>query len=118
MSLTSTQKKNENRIRRHRRVRSRASGTKDRPRLSVFKSNTNIYAQLVDDDLNKTLVGMSTKSVKGNTLSERAFALGKEVATIALQKKISKAVFDRGGYVYTGSVRAVSEGARDGGLTI
>ncbi len=107
--------KTEKRDRRRARIRSKVSGTKDMPRLSVFKSNKYLYAQLIDDDAGNTLVSSSSILVKGKGL-EQARTLGKEIAKAAAEKKISKAVFDRGGFIYTGKVQALAEGAREGGL--
>jgi len=108
--------KTEKRARRHNRIRSKVSGTEERPRLSIFKSNKYLSAQIIDDDAGKTLVALSTKTIKGKTQLEKANLLGKELASQAIGKKIKKVVFDRGGYIYTGKVQAVAEGAREGGL--
>ncbi len=94
------------------------SGTSERPRLSVFRSSNYIYAQLIDDDNAKVLVQASDvkmKSGKGNKVS-RSMEIGKLIAKMALDKKIEKVVFDRGGNVYHGRIKAVAEGAREGGL--
>lgn len=109
-------KKQVARARRHAKIRTRISGTQARPRLSVFKSNTCLYAQLIDDDSQKTLLSFSTKTIKGKNDLERAGVLGREIAEMAKAKKIIKIVFDRGGYMYTGKVKALAEGAREGGL--
>lgn len=112
--------KKEKRDRRHKRIRSRISGTASVPRLSVFKSNIYIYAQLIDDDNQKTLASASSldlkkgKKVGNKTVS--AHETGKMLAEKALGQKIKKVVFDRGGYVYTGRVKALADGAREGGL--
>ncbi len=108
--------KTESRDRRRKRIRAKIFGTALKPRLSVFKSNRYISAQLVNDDLGNTLLAGSTKSLKGKTSRDKAKLLGANLAKDALAKGISVAVFDRGGYVYTGSVAAVAEGAREGGL--
>jgi len=108
-----------NRIRRKIRVRKKVFGTKDKPRLSVFRSNRYIYAQLIDDERGKTLVSAQAegkKLSKGKSKGEAAFELGKELAKKAKAKKIKKAVFDRGPYRYHGRVRRLAEGAREGGL--
>lgn len=100
------------------RVSSHVRGTSERPRLSVFRSNEYIYAQVIDDTLGKTLVGLSEKSlgkVAGNK-TERAKTLGMQLAKAAVEKKIKQVVFDKGAYRYHGRVRAVAEGAREGGL--
>lgn len=95
------------RDRKHKKIRAKISGTATRPRLCVFKSNTAIYAQLIDDDRATTLA-----SAKGTN----ALKVGREIAQVATAKKIEKAVFDRGGYIYTGQIRALAEGARKAGL--
>lgn len=106
--------KGEKRARRRARIRAKIFGTSKRPRLSIFKSNTRVYAQLVDDDAGKTLAAVSTSGEKG-ALAE-AKEVGKQIAQKAKAKKIVTIVFDRGGYVYTGKIKAVAEGAREGGL--
>jgi large subunit ribosomal protein L18 len=115
------QTKKDKRIRRHRRVRTKIFGTKIRPRLSVFRSQKHLLAQLIDDEASKTLVAVSDKnltgpSAGGKTKKEKAFLAGKLLADKAREKKIKRVVFDRGGYVYTGRVRELANGARDGGL--
>src|SRR5689334_20701460 len=100
---TTTQKRGRN----HKKIRSRISGTADRPRLSVFKSNVAIYAQLIDDNKAVTLAAASGKDPK---------KVGAEIAKLGLSKKVSQVVFDRGGYIYTGKVMALAEAAREGGL--
>ena len=107
----------EKRTRRHRKIRSRISGTKNVPRLSVFKSNKFMYAQLVDDEAQKTLISASSLKLKLKNKTESARETGKVLAKQAIGKKIKKVVFDRGGYVYAGRVRALADGAREGGLT-
>lgn len=112
-------KKNEQklkRIRRHVRIRSRISGTKERPRLSVSKSNRQISAQLIDDEKSVTLVSAHSREVKGKTMMDRASLVGHSIAVKAKAKKISQVVFDRGGFIYTGKVKALADGARKGGL--
>lgn len=113
-----TKYKTEKRDRRRKRIRSKISGTAESPRLSVFKSNTAIYAQLIDDEAMKTLASADTRSASGKKLklTEKAKEVGKAIAAKALGLKISKAVFDRGGYIFTGAVKALAEGAREGGL--
>ncbi len=107
------------RLRRHRRVRGKISGTSTRPRLNVFRSNTNIYAQIIDDVTATTLVSASSND-KGfsatGTKTEVAKAVGEAIAKKAKDKGIEDVVFDRGGYVYHGRVQALAEGARSGGL--
>ncbi len=108
------------RVRRHRRLRARISGTADRPRLVVFRSLKHIYAQLVDDEQGRTLVAVSdlTKGlpVEGTGKVVKGRAVGKALAARAKDLGVARVVFDRGGYAYHGRVRAVAEGARDGGL--
>ncbi len=104
------------RDRRHARIRSKLSGTAEKPRLAVFKSNTAIYAQLIDDVSQKTLASSSSKNIKGTPL-EAAKEVGLNLAKKATGLSIKKIVFDRGGFIYTGKVRALAEGAREGGLS-
>jgi large subunit ribosomal protein L18 len=109
------------RERRHRRVRKRIFGTADRPRLVVFRSNRGIEAQLVDDVDGKTLAAASwlqlKKSFKGKK-TEQAAEVGKLLAQNAKKAEIEQAVFDRGGYLYHGRVKALADGAREGGLKL
>jgi large subunit ribosomal protein L18 len=109
----------EARLRRHRRVRAKVHGTAERPRLVVFRSNRGIEAQLVDDDSGRTLAASShlalAKSFKGDK-SAQADAVGKALAMAAKQAGIEACVFDRGGYLYHGRVKALADGAREGGL--
>ena len=108
------------RQRRHRRVRRKVSGTAERPRLSVFRSPRNIYAQLVDDEAARTILAVSTLSQDlsgshgGNV--EGAKKVGSLLAEKCREKKINQVVFDRGSYLYHGRVKALAEGAREGGL--
>ena len=107
------------RIKRHKRVRGKISGTAERPRLSVFRSESNIYAQIIDDVAANTLVAASSveKGFEGNGGNiEAAKKVGAMIAERALAKGIEEVVFDRGGYVYHGRVQALAEGAREGGL--
>jgi large subunit ribosomal protein L18 len=108
----------EARLRRHRRVRGKVSGTAERPRLVVFRSNKGIFAQLVDDEAGRTLASASwldQRSAKG-TKTEQAAAVGKALAQAAMNAGIRTCVFDRAGYLYHGRVKALAEGAREGGL--
>jgi large subunit ribosomal protein L18 len=108
------------RARRHKRIRGKISGTAERPRLVVYRSNKGISAQLVDDLSGKTLAGATwlglKKSFKG-TKTEQAAEVGKQLAAAAKSAGIERCVFDRGGYLYHGRVKAFAEGAREGGLT-
>lgn len=108
--------KQEKRIRLKRKIRAKVSGTKECPRLSVFKSNLHIYAQMIDDTTGTTLLSAHDKNFKG-TYRERAVAVGKEIANLAGKAGITKAVFDRNGYKYTGHIAALADAAREGGLT-
>ncbi len=109
----------EARARRKRRVRGKVSGTAERPRLAVFRSNVGIYAQLIDDVDGRTLAAASwqelPKSFKG-TKSAQAHEVGKRLAAAAKKAQIETCVFDRAGYLYHGRVKALAEGAREGGL--
>lgn len=110
--------RNKERVRRHARVRTKVSGTSERPRLSVFRSNANISVQVIDDSKGTTLVSASSVDMKlengGNI--EAAKAVGKEIASRAKKAKIKQVVFDRGGYLYHGRVKALAEAAREAGL--
>ena len=107
------------RLRRHRRVRAKVHGTAERPRLVVFRSNRGIEAQLVDDDAGKTLASAShlalAKSFKGDK-TKQAEEVGKALAAAAKKTGVDTCVFDRGGYLYHGRVKALADGAREGGL--
>jgi large subunit ribosomal protein L18 len=109
----------EARLRRHRRVRKNVHGTAERPRLAVFRSNKGISAQLIDDLSGKTLAAASwqglAKSFKGSK-TEQAAEVGKKLAAAAKSAGIETVVFDRGGYLYHGRVKALADGAREGGL--
>ena len=105
-------------MRRHRRVRAKISGTSERPRLVVFRSNRGIFAQLVDDEGGRTLAAASWTSLSGDSGSktEQAHGVGKALAEAAKKAGIERCVFDRGGYLFHGRVKALAEGAREGGL--
>lgn len=112
------------RERRHRRVRGKISGTQERPRLVVYRSLNNIEAQVVDDTAGRTLMGLSTnaaelrarKGEEGYTKTEASRAAGRALAEKAVAAGVTRVVFDRGGYLYHGRVKAFAEGAREGGL--
>lgn len=107
------------RTRRHIRVRRKISGTPERPRLCVYRSNTNVYVQIIDDVAGNTLVSASTleKSIKiKHSNKEAAKELGTLIAKKASDKKIKSVVFDRGGYIYHGVIKSLAEAAREGGL--
>jgi large subunit ribosomal protein L18 len=111
--------KNDKRIRRHKKIRMRIQGTKDRPRLFVFRSNQHIYAQLIDDDKAKVLASASDKDLKakkGEKKSDIAKGVGKLIAKKAIENKIEKIVFDRGGVIFHGRIKALADGAREEGL--
>lgn len=103
---------------RHKRIRAKVVGIGRKPRLFVFRSNRNIYVQLIDDSLGKTILSASDikKTKTKKTKTETSKEVGKTIASLALEKKIKEVVFDRGGYEYHGRIKAVAEGAREGGL--
>ncbi len=113
-----TNLKREKRIRRHKRIRSTLAGTAERPRVSVFKSNTELFVQVIDDRAEKTLMSISTKGQKGKTKVEKSIAAGEKIAADMKSAKLTEGVFDRGGNLYTGRVAAFAEGLRKGGLKI
>lgn len=112
--------KNKIRQRRHMRVRGKISGTAERPRLSVYRSNKNIYAQLIDDVKGVTLASASTQDTEvsgsGKTKTEQAAGVGALIAKRGVEKNVTTVVFDRGGYLYHGRVQALAEAARENGL--
>jgi len=110
--------KRDARIRRHRRVRSKIEGTAERPRLVVFRSNRGIFAQLVDDSSGRTLAsaGWTALGATKGSKTEQAKVVGEALADAAKKAGIESCVFDRGGYLYHGRVKALAEGAREGGL--
>jgi large subunit ribosomal protein L18 len=109
-------KKLEKRIRLKKKIRTKVSGTTERPRLSIFRSNQFIYAQVIDDSTHKTLVSASDMTAKKGTKTERSVEVGTEVAKLANAKGIKKVVFDRNGFKYTGRIKALAEQARASGL--
>lgn len=108
--------RNEARLARHARVRNNISGTSEKPRLNVFRSNKNIFAQLIDDVNGTTLVSASSLSIENGGNIEGAKLVGKALAEKALEKGIKQVVFDRGGYLYHGRVAALADAAREAGL--
>ena len=114
--------RSEARIRRHARVRTHVAGTVERPRLNVFRGLSHIYAQVIDDDAGNTLASASTVDqelrvkMEGKNKTEQAKLVGQAIAERAKAKGIAKVVFDRGGYKYLGRVKALADGAREGGL--
>jgi len=120
--MSTTKSRTESRARRHARVRKNIAGTADRPRLNVFRSVAEIYAQVIDDETGKTIVSASSidqelrAQMGGKKKAEQARLVGKTLADRAKSKGISRVVFDRGGFRYIGRVKALAEGAREGGL--
>ena len=120
--MVSKKSRSEVRVNKHRRLRNRFSGTAERPRLAVFRSNNHMYAQIIDDTVGNTLVAASTlqKDVKANLEKtnnvEAAAYLGKVIAERALEKGVKDVVFDRGGFVYHGKIKALADAAREAGL--
>lgn len=111
--------KSKRRLRIRRSIRNKVSGTAQRPRLSVFRSNKSIYAQLIDDVSGITLASSSSATTEGGnstTKTESSSLVGRDIAAKALEKGITEVVFDRGGYLYHGRVKSLAEGAREGGL--
>lgn len=113
----STLSKSQRRERRHARVRAKVKGTAERPRLSIYKSNTRVIAQIIDDERGVTLAAVSSSSEKGKTPRERAEKAAATLAKAAGEKKITKVVFDRGGFQYLGTLKAFADAARANGLT-
>ena len=120
--MVSKESRTKVRLKKHKRIRNRFSGTAERPRLAVFRSNNHMYAQIIDDSVGNTLVAASTlqKDVKAelektNNVDAAAY-LGKVIAEKALEKGIKEVVFDRGGFIYHGKVKALADAAREAGL--
>ena len=120
--MVSKKSKNEIRVKKHRRLRNRFSGTAERPRLAVFRSNNHMYAQIINDTVGNTLVSASTlqKDVKAelektNNVDAAAY-LGTVIAKKAIEKGITSVVFDRGGFIYHGKIKALADAAREAGL--
>ena len=120
--MVSKESRSKIRVNKHRKLRNRFSGTAERPRLAVFRSNNHMYAQIIDDTVGNTLVSASTlqKDVKAELEKtnnvEAAAYLGKVIAQKALDKGITTVVFDRGGFIYQGKVKALADAAREAGL--
>ena len=120
--MVSKQSRQEVRVKKHMKIRNRFSGTAERPRLAVFRSNNHMYAQIIDDTVGKTLVAASTleKDVKAELKKtndvEAAAYLGTVIAKRAMEKGIKEVVFDRGGFMYQGKIAALAEAAREAGL--
>ncbi len=110
-------KKVKRRLRIRQGIRQRVSGTSEKPRLSVFKSNKGIYAQVIDDEKGHTLAAASSKEIKDSGVNiETAKEVGKKIAEKASSNGVKQVVFDRGGYIYHGRIKALADGAREGGL--
>ena len=120
--MVNKKSRKEVRVKKHMRIRNRFSGTAERPRLAVFRSNNHMYAQIIDDTLGNTLVSASTveKEIKAELTKtnnvDAATYLGTVIAKRAVEKGISKVVFDRGGYIYHGKIAALADAAREAGL--
>ena len=110
--MNKTSVKNDKRVKRHTRIRAKVIGTGERPRLHVFRSNRFIYAALIDDASGKTLASISDQKVKGKGKVKRAEEIGKQIAEKAKSLGIKKVVFDRGGFLYTGRLKALAEAVR------
>jgi len=110
------QNKNDKRTRLKRKIREKISGSLERPRLSIFRSNKFIYAQVINDITGKTLAQASDMKATKGTKTERAKEVGKTISDICIKAKISKVVFDRNGFKYTGRIKTVADAAREGGL--
>ena len=108
--------KSKKRLVRKNRVRAKISGTAQRPRLSVYRSNAHIYGQLIDDEKGVTICSICDKDFKDGTNVEKSTKAGKSIAELAQKSKIKKIVFDRNGYKYHGRIKAFADGAREGGL--
>lgn len=108
--------KTSKRTRRHARIRSKVHGTAERPRIAVYRSNTALYAQLIDDVKHATIVAVDTRRIVGAGAREKARMAGGILAEGAKKAGVERAVFDRGGFLYTGMVKEFAEGARAGGL--
>lgn len=116
MKKSLTSQKKAQLVRRHARIRSKIMGNAERPRLAVFRSNKFIYAQIINDETRTTLVAASDAKAKKGTKTERSQAVGQEIAKAAQAKNITSVVFDRGGFSYTGRVKALADAAREAGL--
>lgn len=106
----------EKRNTRHARIRAKIKGTAERPRLAVFRSNTALYAQLIDDTTGKTLLAVDSRKLKAKSKKDKATEIGKLVAEQANKINISEVVFDRGGFLFMGSIRTLADSAREAGL--
>ncbi|PIR38586.1 MAG: 50S ribosomal protein L18 [Candidatus Zambryskibacteria bacterium CG10_big_fil_rev_8_21_14_0_10_42_12] len=116
--MNNAKQKTLKRQRRHKRIRAKIQGTVDAPRISVFRSNKHVFVQAIDDVAGKTLASAWTKNWKDKALQDASFEAGKDVAGKLMKAGITKGVFDRGGFIYTGNITKVAEGLREGGLKI
>jgi large subunit ribosomal protein L18 len=114
--MEKSQYKTQMRQKRHNRLRHQVTGTATRPRLAVYRSNKFVYAQLIDDESNKTIASADSRKVSTGTGLEKAKTVGVEIAKKAIEAKITEVVFDRGGFRYQGIVAALADSAREGGL--
>ena len=120
--MVSKKSRSEVRVNKHRKLRNHISGTAERPRLAVFRSNNHMYAQIIDDTVGKTLVSASTnepeakKALEKTNNVEAAAYVGKVIAERAIEKGIKEVVYDRGGFIYQGKVQALADAAREAGL--
>jgi large subunit ribosomal protein L18 len=114
--MEKTQYKQTKRVVRHNRIRAKVTGTAERPRLAIYRSNRFVYAQLIDDVVGKTLAAADTRSQKSGTLTEKAVAVGTAMAEKAKAAGVKEVVFDRGGFRYQGSIAALADAARGAGL--
>lgn len=114
--MEKTQYKHAKRVVRHNRIRAKVTGTSERPRLAIFKSNRFVYAQLIDDQKGVTIAASDSRAFKG-TLTEGAIAVGADIAKKATGKGVTSVVFDRGGFKYQGLIAALADSARGNGLT-
>ena len=122
--MTKTTARVKTRLRRRRRSRARIFGTKERPRLAVFRSNKHIYAQVIDDTAGRTLIAVDDKLISSSSKNGKenfpkvrlAYLVGRDLAMRAEERRIKQVVFDRAGYLYAGRIKALAEGAREGGL--
>lgn len=114
--MSNSSNKTLKRTRRHARIRAKIAGTADCPRLAVYRSNRAIYAQLINDETGATIASADSRQSKGKTALDRAKEVGTLIAKAAAEKGVTKAVFDRGGFQYLGSITSLAEGAREGGL--
>lgn len=111
-----TQEKTIRRTRRHNRIRAKVSGTAARPRIAIFRSNTRLNAQVINDEAQTTIASVSSATQKGATTRERAVAAGEALAEALQAQKVTAVVFDRGGYMYTGNIAAFADAVRAGGI--